>query len=39
LLASIPGAELKVYPETGHALHWERPDAFVHDLEAFLARS
>ena len=39
LLAAIPGAELKVYPETGHALHWERPAEFVRDLEAFLARS
>jgi len=39
LVAAIPGAVLKVYPETGHALHWERPDEFVRDLEAFLARS
>lgn len=39
LLAAIPGAELKVYPETGHALHWERPAEFVRDLDAFLARS
>jgi non-heme chloroperoxidase len=39
LLAAIPGAELKVYPETGHALHWECPAEFVRDLEAFLART
>jgi non-heme chloroperoxidase len=39
LLAAMPGAELKVYPETGHALHWERPADFVRDLEAFMARS
>jgi non-heme chloroperoxidase len=39
LVAAIPGAVLKVYPETGHALHWEHPDEFVRDLEAFLARS
>ena len=39
LLAAIPGAELKVYPETGHALHWERPAEFVRDVDAFLARS
>jgi pimeloyl-ACP methyl ester carboxylesterase len=35
LAAAIPGAVLKVYPETGHALHWERPEEFVRDLEAF----
>ncbi|MGH7717370.1 MAG: alpha/beta fold hydrolase, partial [Gemmatimonadaceae bacterium] len=33
----IPGATLKVYPETGHALHWERPAEFVRDLEEFVA--
>src|SRR3712207_1789096 len=26
LAAAIPGATLKVYPETGHAVHWERPE-------------
>ena len=25
LAVAIPGATLKVYPETGHAVHWERP--------------
>lgn len=39
LLAAIPGSILKVYPETGHALHWERPDKFVRDLEDFVART
>jgi non-heme chloroperoxidase len=39
LLAAILGAEPKVYPETGHALHWERAADFVRDLEAFVARS
>ena len=29
-------SELKVYPETGHALHWERPEQFVKDVEGFL---
>ena len=33
LLAAIPGARLEVYPETGHALHWERPAEFVRDIE------
>jgi len=27
---------LKVYPETGHAAHWERPERVVRDLEAFI---
>ena len=36
LAAAIPGATLKVYPETGHAVHWERPEQVVRDLEAFL---
>jgi non-heme chloroperoxidase len=36
LLAAVPSAVLKVYPETGHALHWERPEEFIRDLEGFL---
>lgn len=39
LLALLPRASLKVYPETGHALHWERPETFARDLGAFLART
>jgi non-heme chloroperoxidase len=35
LAAAIPDATLKVYPETGHAVHWERPEQVVRDLEAF----
>jgi non-heme chloroperoxidase len=35
LAAAIPGATLKVYPESGHAAHWERPEEVVRDLEAF----
>ena len=35
LAAAIPGATLKVYPETGHAVHWERPEWVVRDLEEF----
>src|SRR3712207_7560242 len=26
LAAAIPDATLKVYPETGHAVHWDRPE-------------
>ena len=37
LAAAIPGATLKVYPETGHAVHWERPEWVVRDLEEFVS--
>jgi non-heme chloroperoxidase len=36
LAAAIPGASLKVYPDTGHAVHWDRPEWVVRDLEAFI---
>jgi non-heme chloroperoxidase len=36
LAVAIPGATLKVYPETGHAVHWERPEQVVQDLERFM---
>ena len=36
LAAAIPGATLKVYPESGHAAHWERPEWVVRDLEGFI---
>ena len=36
LAGTIPGATLKVYPETGHAVHWERPERFARDLEEFM---
>jgi non-heme chloroperoxidase len=36
LAAAIPDATLKVYPETGHAVHWERPEEVVRDLDAFM---
>jgi non-heme chloroperoxidase len=36
LAAAIPGALLKVYPETGHAVHWDRPGWVVRDLEEFM---
>jgi pimeloyl-ACP methyl ester carboxylesterase len=35
LAEAIDGATLKVYPESGHATHWERPEWVVRDLEAF----
>lgn len=39
LVAALPIASLKVYRETGHAPHWERPAEVVRDLERFLRTS
>jgi non-heme chloroperoxidase len=36
LAAAISDATLKVYPETGHAVHWDRPEQVVRDLEEFM---
>ncbi len=36
LVAALPIASLKVYRETGHVPHWERPKEVVSDLEGFL---
>jgi len=36
LAAGIPGAELRVYPGTGHMPHLERPGEFLRDLRGFL---
>jgi pimeloyl-ACP methyl ester carboxylesterase len=36
LVSALPNAELKVYKDTGHALHWERPEKFAADLQAFI---
>jgi non-heme chloroperoxidase len=33
---AIPDARLKVYPDTGHAVAWERPEWVVRDLEEFI---
>jgi non-heme chloroperoxidase len=35
LTDAIPDARLKVYPETGHSPHWERPEAVAADLATF----
>jgi len=34
----IPRVTLLVYPDTGHGLHWERPERFTEDLVRFLMR-
>jgi non-heme chloroperoxidase len=39
LKEAIPAARLKVYPETGHSPHWERPDRVAVDLDASRDRS
>jgi non-heme chloroperoxidase len=36
LAAIIPNATLSIYPETGHAPHWERPADFAKELEKFV---
>jgi pimeloyl-ACP methyl ester carboxylesterase len=36
LAVALPVASLRVYPETGHAPHWERPGEVVQELEEFL---
>jgi pimeloyl-ACP methyl ester carboxylesterase len=36
LAAAIQRSRLRVYEQTGHGLHVERPHKFVRDLEAFL---
>lgn len=39
LLKTIPHASLEEYPGTGHALHWEQPERFTHDLLEFIQRT
>ena len=38
LLRMIPTARLKTFKDTGHAVHWERPAAFVKDVLAFIEK-
>lgn len=39
LLSALSNAVFKVYLETGHDPHWERPGQFVKDLEEFMMKS
>jgi len=32
----LKNSVLKVYPNTGHAPHWERPERFAKDLAEFI---
>jgi pimeloyl-ACP methyl ester carboxylesterase len=36
LTSALRNSTLKVYRDTGHALHWERPERFAKDLQAFI---
>jgi pimeloyl-ACP methyl ester carboxylesterase/tetratricopeptide (TPR) repeat protein len=36
LVSELRNSVLKVYPNTGHALHWERPERFAKDLQEFI---
>jgi non-heme chloroperoxidase len=36
---AIAGAEHQLYPEAGHAPHWEVPERFTRDLLAYLSRT
>ena len=36
LMKMLPNAKFSAYPETGHALHWERPERFARELLAFV---
>jgi len=36
LIRELPHAQFSAYPETGHALHWERPERFSRELLAFI---
>ncbi len=38
LVRAIPDARLVVYPNAGHAIHWEEPTRFAADLLAFTER-
>ena len=36
LVSALKNSVLKVYPNTGHAPHWERPELFAKDLAEFI---
>ncbi len=36
LVSALRNSLLKVYHDTGHALHWERPERFAKDLQEFI---
>lgn len=36
LVSALKNSKLRVYADTGHAPHWERPEWFVKDLQDFI---
>jgi pimeloyl-ACP methyl ester carboxylesterase len=36
LVSALRNSVLKVYPDTGHSPHWERPERFAKDLQEFI---
>jgi pimeloyl-ACP methyl ester carboxylesterase len=36
LVSALKNSKLKVYADTGHAPHWERPEWFAKDLQEFI---
>ncbi len=39
LMCALAHADMKAYADTGHSPHWEQPERFVRDLEAFIGRA
>jgi non-heme chloroperoxidase len=39
LMKMLPNAKFSAYAETGHALHWERPERFARELLGFVSGS
>ena len=37
LTSGLPNAKLLIYPDSGHAPHWEEPEKFANDLNKILA--
>lgn len=36
IVSRIPNSTFNLYRETGHGLHWEKPQEFINDLERFM---
>jgi pimeloyl-ACP methyl ester carboxylesterase len=37
LVSMVKATLWKRYPNTGHAIHWERPEEFARDVQSFLS--
>lgn len=38
MMTNLSNAELVIYNDTGHAMHWERPRKFAADLDSFIRK-